>query len=227
MDQRQLLKIARRWAWLGALPVIVVALMLAITYQPPPSAYQVVLRFTTGSEPAADLSPDYDRYYAWLTSEYVANGLAVFARTGHFARGAADRLAGNGIHVAPEAIQAALTTDNVQSVLVVYLIWPEAEQAISVAEAISAELLDAGPQYYPQMQGVGLVAHQADIPRATLLAPGLRTQLVGPALRLALAAAMGAALMLAAHFVDPWIREAADVDDQDLRLLGTIPRVRR
>ena len=226
MDPRQLLKIARRWAWLGAIPVIVVALMLALTYQSPPGAYQVVLRFTTGSEPAADLSPDYDRYYAWLTSEYVANGLAVFAQTGHFARGVADRLAGTGIHVAPEAIQGALVTDNVQSVLVLYLIWPDADQAIAVAEAISAELLETSPQYYPQMQGVGLVAHQADVPRATLLAPGLRTQLLGPALRLALAAALGAALMLAAHFVDPWIREAADIDAADLRLLGTIPRVR-
>jgi hypothetical protein len=225
MDLKQLLKITKRWAWLGALPVIVVALVLAVTYQAPSGAYQVILRFTTGSEPAAELSPNYDRYYAWLASEYVANGLAMFARTGHFARGAADRLAATGIHVAPEAIQGALVTDNVQSVLVLYLTWPDPDQAIAVAEAISAELLETAPRYYPQMQGVGPVAQQADTARANPMAPGLRAQLLGPALRLALAAALGAGLMLAAHFVDPWIREPADIDVGNIELLGVIPRV--
>ena len=224
VDLKQLLKIVKRWVWLGAIPVIVVALVLAVSYQSPPGAYQVVLRFTTGSEPAATLSTDYDRYYAWLTSEYIANGLAVFARTGHYARGVADRLAEVDIHVSPDAIQNAVVTDNTQSILVVYLTWPDPTQAVAVAEAVSAELLETGPRYYPQMQGVGLVAHQADNPRATLLAPGLRSQLLGPALRLLLAAAVGAGLMLAAHFIDPWVRDPADIAAQELDLLGIIPR---
>jgi hypothetical protein len=224
MDLKLLLKILRRWAWLGALPVIVVALVLGATYRSPPVTYQVVLRFTAGTEPAADLSPDYDRYYAWLTSEYIANGLADFAQMSHFARGVADRLVASDIHVPPEAVQGALVTDNAQSVLVVYLMWPDPNQAIAVAEAVSAELLETGPQYFPQMQGIGLVAQQADIPRALPMAPGLRTQLLGPALRLLIALALGAGLMLAAHFVDPWVREPSDMANWELDLVGIIPR---
>jgi capsular polysaccharide biosynthesis protein len=226
MDLIQLLKIAKRWLWLGAIPVVVVALYLGLTYQPPPTTYQVVLRFTAGSEPAADLSPDYDRYYAWLTSEYIANGLADFAQTSHFARGVADRLAERDIIVPPEAVQGALVTDNAQSVAVIYLTWPDPEQAVAVAEAVSAELVEVGPRYFPQMQNVGLVAQQADIARALPMAPGLRTQLLGPALRLALALALGAGLVLLAHFIDPWIHEPADITALNLEVVGIIPRVR-
>ena len=35
----------------------------------------VAMRFAAGTEPAG-LSEDYDRYYPWATSEYIANGLA-------------------------------------------------------------------------------------------------------------------------------------------------------
>lgn len=111
----------RRW-WLVAAPVLGVLAHLAVTYRPPPTTYQVVMRFAAGTVPAG-LSVDYDRYYSWLTSEYIANGLADIARTRAFAEAVAARLKEQGISADPAAIQGAIVTDNAQSILVVYLTW--------------------------------------------------------------------------------------------------------
>lgn len=227
MEAKVLLRIIRRWAWLGALPVVVVIGMLSLSYRPPEASYQVVMRFTAGGEPAPVLSPDYDRYYAWLTSEYIANGLADLANTGRFAADVAARLAEGQLAVAPEAIQSAIVTDNAQSVLVVYLTWPDPDQAELVADAVSATLLDVGPHYFPQMGTIGGVIRQADPAFATRLAPALRVQLLGPLVRLAIAAAVGVGLIALAHALDPWVRDTADLKDLGLSVSGTIPRARR
>ena len=84
----------RRW-WLVVAPLVVVTLYVTATYTPPGPVYQVVMRFAAGTEPAG-LSGDYDRYYPWLTSEYIANGLADVAETGVFAHAVASRLAEAG-----------------------------------------------------------------------------------------------------------------------------------
>jgi hypothetical protein len=201
--------------------------MVAATYRPPTTPYQVVLRFTTGSEPTTDLSPDYDRYYAWLASEYIANGLADLARTGRFAEAVANRLAQQELDVPPQAIQAAISTDNAQSVLVAYITWSDPAELAMLAQAFSDEIILAGPTYYPQMDGVGTVAQLADTPAPVALPPSLRAQLVGPGLRLLLAAATGVGLMLAAHFVDPWVRDDTALTSLEIPIAGTIPRRHR
>jgi len=224
MELKQIFRIAWRWWWLGLIPIVVVAAYLATTYQTPATSYQVILRFTTGSEPSPELSPDYDRYYAWLASEYIANGLADLAVTSGFNQAVAQRLAEEQIIVAPQAIQGALVTDNAQSVLVVYLTWPDPQQAVAIAEAVGAELLESGPGYYPQMENVGAVARLADIPVAIPLPPSLAAQLMGPAIRMAIAAAAGIVLICLAHYLDPRVREAGDLQAAGLRVLGSIPR---
>lgn len=224
MELRTVLRVAKRWWWLGALPVVIVALYLALSFTPPAPAYQVVLRFTAGSAPAPALSADYDRYYAWLSSEYIANGLADLAVTSGFGQVVADELAAQNVKVSPQAIQSAIATDNAQSILVVYLTWPDPEQAVTIAETVGRALLDAGPTYYPQMDEVGSVARLADVPVAVPLPASLRAQLLGPALRMAIAAAVGAGLILLAHYVDPWVRDQEELAAVGLRVLAIVPR---
>ncbi len=227
MELKQIFRIAWRWWWLGIIPVVVVAAYLALTYQTPATAYQVILRFTTGSEPSPELSPDHDRYYAWLASEYIANGLADLAATSGFSQAVAERLADRQITVSPQAIQGALITDNAQSVLVVYFTWPDPQQAVAIAEAVGTELLESGPGYYPQMDDVGSVARLADIPVAIPLPPSLRAQILGPAIRLVIASATGIGLICLAHYLDPRVREADDLQAAGFRVLGSIPRARK
>jgi capsular polysaccharide biosynthesis protein len=224
MELKRIFRIAWRWWWLGLTPVVVVAAYLAATYQRPATSYQVILRFTTGSEPSPELSPDHDRYYAWLASEYIANGLADLATTSGFNQAVTQRLADRQITVAPQAIQGALVTDNAQSVLVVHLTWPDPQQAVAIAEAVGAELLESGSDYYPQMDNVGSVARLADIPIAIPLRPSLGAQLLGPAIRMAIAAATGIGLICLTHYLDPRVRETGDLRAAGLRVLGSIPR---
>ncbi|MEE8392077.1 MAG: hypothetical protein V3S14_14955, partial [Anaerolineae bacterium] len=175
----------RRW-WLIAVPVLVVILTVAATYSPPGPVYQVVMRYAAGTEPAG-LSEDYDRYYPWLTSEYVANGLADVAMTGTFAQAIASRLAQANHEIPPGAVQPAIVTDNAQSILVVYLTWPDAEQIIAVADAVTAELTENGAAYFPQLEGIEPAVRLLDSPTPVPLSPGLRSQLMGPAIKIGLA----------------------------------------
>ena len=212
----------RRW-WLIVAPVAVVALYVAATYTRPGPVYQVVMRFAAGTKPAG-VSEDYDRYYPWLTSEYIANGLADVAETGTFAQAIASRLAEAGYEVAPGGIQPAIVTDNAQSILVVYVTWPDAEQIVAVAEAITAELTGNSAAYFPQLEGIEPAVRPLDEPAPVPLPPGLRTQLMGPAVKIGLALVVGIALVLLWHYLDPTIREAAELEDVGLSVLAEIPR---
>ena len=209
----------RRW-WLVVAPVLVVTVYAVVTYTPPGPIYQVVMRFSAGTKPAG-LSEDYDRYYPWLTSEYVANGLADVAMTGAFAQAVASRL--DELDLATN-IQARIVTDNVQSILVVYLTWPDAEQIIAVAEAIIAELTGNGAAYFPQLESIEPAVRLLDAPVPVLLAPGLRSQLMGPAIKIGLALVVGIALALLYHYLDPTVREAMELEDLGLDVLVKIPR---
>ncbi len=223
MELRRLMKILHRWWWLGVLPVLVVGAYVVLTYRPPAPTYQVVMRFTTGSVPQG-ASADYDRYYTWLTSEYIANGLADVARTGAFAESVGVRLASEGVEIAPALLQGALASDNAQSVLVVYLTWPDPEQLLAIAHAVSAEITEGGSAYYPQLKGLTVVAQQVDDPVPVPISPSLPVQLLGPALKLALAAAVGLGLIALVHYLDPMIRSQEDVESLDVPVLVTLPR---
>ena len=212
----------RRW-WLVVAPVAVVILYVAATYAPPGLAYQVVMRFAAGTKPAG-LSEDYDRYYTWLTSEYIANGLADAAGTETFARAVAVRLAEVGHKVSPGAIQPAIVTDNAQSILVVYLTWPNGEQITTIAQAIITELTENSGAYYPQLEGIEPAVRLLDTPAPTPLAPGLRVQLMGPAIKIGLAVVVGVALAFLFHYLDPTVREAAELESLGMDVLVKIPR---
>ncbi len=212
----------RRW-WLVIAPVAVVCLYVVASYRPPGPVYQVVMRFAAGTDPAG-LSEDYDRYYPWLTSEYIANGLADVAQTGTFAQAVAARMAEAGQEVASGAVQAAIVTDNAQSVLVVYLTWPDQTQILALADAVSAELTGNGAAYFPQLAGVEPGVRPLDAPVPVALPPGLRAQLMGPAIKIGLAFIVGVALALLWHYLDPTVREAPELEAFGLAVLAEIPR---
>lgn len=223
MEVRQIIKVLfRRW-WLVIVPVLVVLAYIVFTYRPPPMVYQVVMRFAAGTKPAG-LSEDYDRYYPWLASEYIANGLADVAETGVFAHAVASRLAEAGIEVAPGAIQPAIVTDNAQSILVIYITWPDGTQIVAMADAITAELTGNGVAYFPQLESVEPSVRPLDTPTPVPLPLGLRTQLMGPVIKIGLALVIGVALALLWHYLDPTVREAAELEALGLGVLAEIPR---
>ncbi len=214
--------IVRRW-WLVLAPAAVVALFTLATFHRPATAYQVVMRFAAGTPPAGQ-SVDYDRYYPWLTSEYIANGLGDIAKTGAFAEAVAARLAAAGQSVPAGAVQGAIATDNVQSILVVYLTWSDPAGAAALGEAVSAELTGNGAAYFPQLAGLDPAVRRLDAPAPAALPPGLRAQLMGPAVKLALGLVVGVALALLWHYLDPTVQDAGELEGLGLPVLAQIPR---
>ncbi len=225
MELRTYWKILRRRWWLVITPIIVVIIYIAATYASPPTSYQVVMRFSAGTEPAG-LSLDYDRYYPWLTSEYIANGLSDVTETGLFAQNVTARLAANGHELTPEAIQGAIVADNTQSILVVYLTWPHAEQIVPLAKAVSSELTENAASYYPQINDVQPAVRQLDAPRPAPLRPGLRARLMSPTLKLGLSVFIGVGLAFLWHYLDPTVQETKDLEALGWQVLARIPRQR-
>jgi capsular polysaccharide biosynthesis protein len=223
MELRTYAKILlRRW-WLVVAPVLVVVVYIVATYAPPVTNYQVVMRFSTGTEPAG-LSVDYDRYYPWLTSEYIANGLADVAETGVFAEAVAARLREVGQDVASGAVQGAIVTDYAQSILVVYLTWPDPQQIVALAEAVTQELTQNSGAYFPQLEDLEPAVRRLDEPAAAPLLPSLRAQLMGPAVKVGLALFVGSGLAFLWHYLDPTVREPEELEELGWDVLASIPR---
>ncbi|MBN1260908.1 MAG: hypothetical protein JXB35_09535 [Anaerolineae bacterium] len=223
MELRNMFRIVRQWWWLVAIPVVIVGVYTLLTLDHPAPQYQVVMRFAAGTEPAG-LSIDYDRYYPWLASEYVARGLAEVAESGSFAGAVSERLVTQGLDVAASAIQGRIISDYLQSVFVIYITWQNADQIVPLAEAVTLELTQNAAAYYPQIKDVGIAARRLDAPNPMQLSPSLRAQLLSPSLKLAVALAAGLGLAFLAHYLDPSVREPADLKDTGLPILGRIPR---
>jgi capsular polysaccharide biosynthesis protein len=215
----------RRW-WLALLPALVVVAYTLLTFDQPPTVYQAYMNFTAGLPPEDEAETyTYDGYYAWLTSEYIANGLADVARRGQFAQGVSARLAANGTNIPPGAVQGAIASDNAQSLLVVYVTWGDPDTLLTIADAVALELTENAGDYFPQLADLPTApARRVDAPAPVAIPPSLRSQLAGPVMRVALGLAAGLALVFLLHYLDPTIRDRAELQALGYEVKGEIPR---
>jgi len=223
--------LTRRW-WLALLPALVIAASTLLTYDKPPIIYQAHMNFSAGLPP--ENKPEdytYDGLNAWLASEYIANGLADIARRERFAAAVSDRLADynvqmpDGSPIPPGAIQGAIASDNAQSLLVIFVTWGDPDTLLAIADAITLELTGNAGTYFPQLADLPTPpARRVDDPVPVALSPSLRSQLTGPTLRIALGLAVGLALVFLIHYLDPTVRERAELESLGIQVLGEIPR---
>jgi capsular polysaccharide biosynthesis protein len=228
LELKRLWKIAWRWGWLILLPALVVGAYSLVTYSPPAASYGMTLRFTAGQPetPAGESAPGFDpNYYRWLASEYIVGGLKDWVRTGAFAQAVSAELAAQGLALPPEAVAGAIVaSDNARSILLVYLAGGDPAHLQVLAAAVTRVLQTQNAAVFPQLGGQAAVVTPLDAPSVAAVPPSLRSRLDLP-LRLALALAAGAALALAAHYLDPFVRERAELERLGLAVVGEIPRV--
>jgi capsular polysaccharide biosynthesis protein len=215
--------IRRRWLWLIA-PAVVVLLIGLLTYRPAPTTYNTGVRFISAQTPgAAALDSDEQRYYNWLTSEYIVNGLGDWIRGGVFAQEVSDYLLTQGIGMPPGAIQGGLSADNTRSMLTVSLNGPDPLMVEQMMTGVIAVITEQNAAALPQLGGENAVLVQLDEPVVNAIPAGITSQLDLP-LRVALALAAGLALALLAEYFDPTVRDRRDVDELGLEILGAIPK---
>jgi capsular polysaccharide biosynthesis protein len=194
--------LARRW-WLALLPAVIVLGLGLATYHAPAPVYQVGVRFTVGYAPEASTMYLYDRYYpAWLASEYIAGGLGDWIKTGDFAAEVSKELQKQSVDIPASALAGHLVADNKRSMVTMYITWGDARQLEAIAGAAITVMQTRNAQAFPQLGPNGAIVRAVDPPVAGRVPPGLRAQLDLP-VRVALALAVGVALVFFAHYLWP------------------------
>ena len=214
----------RRYWLLALIPAALVLALGLATWRPAPTVYNAGVRFIVGQPPGA-AAADFDeqRYYNWLASEYVVNGLTDWIRGGRFAAAVSERLAAQGIDAPPGLIQSGLAVDNARSMLTVSLTAADPALLQQMLAGVIAVLTEENAAALPQLGGQGAVLTQLDEPVVNPIAAGIRSQLDLP-LRVALALLAGLGLALLAHYLDPTVRDRAELERLRLPVLGEIPK---
>jgi capsular polysaccharide biosynthesis protein len=224
MELRMLWQVLlRRWP-LVVIPFLVVLALALVTYQPPAPVYNVGVRYTAGQPPVPGSGADYedDRYYPWLTSEYIVNGLADWVKSGSFAAAVSAELAAQGIHVPADTIRGTIASDNVRSVLLVSMTFGDRDSLAAMIDAAGRVLQTRNLEAFPFL-GEPAVVVPLDEPVINQVPAGLRASLDLP-LRLALAAAAGVGLAFLINYLDPTVQTRADLETAGLPVLAEIPR---
>ncbi len=213
----------RRWL-LILIPVIIVLGIGLLTYKPAPQAYNSGVRFIVGQEPSDGAAlHDEDRYYNWLTSEYIVNGLTDWVRGGEFASAVSAYLATQGLDIPAGAIQGGLASDNARSMLTISLTANDAAALEAMMSGVIVVLTEQNADALPQLGGDTAVLTQLDQPIINPISAGIRSQLDLP-IRILLALFVGLGLALLVEYLDPTIRDRETVKDLGLSILGEIPR---
>jgi capsular polysaccharide biosynthesis protein len=223
MELRHYWKLFKRRWLLAVLPAGVVLAIGLATYQSPPPVYNVGVRFLVAQPPSegADTA-DEQRYYNWLASEYIVNGLTDWVKGGSFATAVSQELAAQGLDVPPGAIQGSLAADNARSMLTVSLTYGDGKVLAAMMDAV-ATVLQEQNSVLPQLDGETAVLVQLDQPVVNQIPAGIRSQLDLP-LRILLALGAGVGLALLIEYLDPTIRERDELAKLGLPVVGEIPK---
>jgi len=225
MELTQLLALVRRWWWLALLPVLIVGVYSAVTYQAPVTSYSMVLRYTAGQPEAASAAPVFDpNYYRWVTSEYIVGGLKDWIRTGEFANAVSAELAAQNVEFPAGEVAASIeAVDNARSILNVFLTHTDPARLNALGPAVTKVLQTKNVDVFPQLGGQPAVVTPLDQPSVGPKPVALRSQL-DVLLRLALGLGVGLALALAAYYFDPVLREKSEVERLGLNVIVEIPK---
>ena len=216
--------LVRRW-WVVAGLVLIAGLSYMGLASPTPQTYSASMRFVVGIKPEASSGEyyTYDRYYTWLTAEYLVDDLSEVVKSATFAQDIATLA---GVNVPAGAIQGATSAGKLHRILTVSITWANAEQLALIANAVVATLTQHGESYFAQLGTTNTVISNIDPPVVVPVGRSLRQRLDLP-LRLLLALIAGVALAFLLDYLDPSIRHRTDLAALGLPILAEIPHPRR
>lgn len=212
--------VKQRLLWVIAL-VALVALSYGVWRPSSQTLYTASMRFTVGIKPEAATGEyyRYDRYYTWLTAEYLLDDLAEVVKSRVFA---ADVSTLSGLAVPAGTIQAATATGKLHRILSVQLTWSQPNELALIANAIVQTLQEHGDKYFAQLSTGDAVVALIDPPQVTPVGPSLRQRLDLP-LRLILALIAGIGLAFLLDYLDTSVRHRDDLAELGIPILAEIP----
>jgi capsular polysaccharide biosynthesis protein len=224
MELRQYWQIIRRRLWIIiALLAVVAAVSLVMRPTRAPS-YQTSMRFLLGLEPEPKTGDyyTYDKYYTWLTAEYLVDDVSELVRSVAFAQAVSTRLSSAGISVPAGAISGLTQAGRLHRILTVNIGWGDAKQLTDIANAVAAVLPEEIARHLAQVGTSGVTASLIDPPSIGVVGPGLKQKLDLP-IRLFLALAAGIVLAFVLDYLDDSVRNRKEIESQGLPVLAEIP----
>ena len=190
-----------------------------------PTLYTASMRFVIGlePEPISNQHYTYDRYYTWLTAEYLLDDLAEVVKSQLFAQNVADLAQ---LDVPVGAIQGATSAGKLHRILTINVTWHDQAELARIADAVVQVLCDRGDTYFAQLSTGSAVTALIDPPTIRPVGPSLRQRLDLP-IRLMLALGTGIALAFLLDYLDDSIRDRSDLEELNLTILAEIPTRRR
>ncbi len=230
MEIRNYVRIAWRRLWLiVGLPALVVAFSLLRPAPPRATSYVASMRFSVGVWPERLRSDTYtyDRYYTWLTAEYLVDDLSEVVKSREMADAvmAEARREGLTAQIAPGAIQGATTGGKLHRILSVSMSWGNPDELTVLANSLAKVLTEGQAAYFVDLRAAGtpVMMHLIDPPSIAPVGQSLRSRLDLP-LRLLLALLAGVTLAFFLEYVDDSVRGPQDLRTAGLEVLASIPR---
>jgi len=225
MELKAYAQIIWRYLWVVIL-VPVVALVGSLWLRPAaPTHYTANVRLAVGVTPEAATAENryytYDRYYTWLTAEYLADDLVEVVRSRAFADDVRAHLQARYPNLEIGSIQGATNPQKTHRILSVSVTAGTADEAMAIAGAIADVLKTNGSKYLAQLSATNAAIAVIDPPTVLPPAIGLRERLDLP-LRLVLALAVGIALAFLLDYLDDSVRGPADLEALGLEVVGEV-----
>jgi capsular polysaccharide biosynthesis protein len=222
----------RRW-WIVALTTVAALLVAGLLAYRGANAYKSTVRVAVSTPVPADCSGSnlpapsgmpnrfYDcYYYAWLTSEYLADDLSEIVRSRSFAE---DVGAAMGEAVDPKAITDVVRTRKTHRILAITISANTFERAQRIGGAIVQVLGTQPGKYIAQLADNNGQIVVIDPPE-TQRGDGAASVLLDIGLKTLLGLLFGLALVFALDYLDPTVRDARDAERTlGLPILGEIP----
>jgi len=213
--------------WIPALLLVVVAVVSVLTRQTPPPTYSATMRFTVGVQPQEiEGQYNYDSYYAWLSSEYLADDMTAIVTSQAFADDINRQLtaAGRSVQIPPGIIGGVTIAEKQHRILRLNISWGNAAELAHIAEAAVIVMEQESPKYLTQLGTPGGLFSLIDGPTLPAAnAPSLTQRLDLP-VRLGLALAAGLALAFLLDYLDDTVRSRAELEAMEINVLGEIPK---
>lgn len=230
MELRHYWQIIWKRAWIPVLLLIVVAIASLLTEQTPPPTYSTTMRFTVGVRPQ-ELADQYtyDKYYAWLASEYLADDMSVIVSSQEFAADVNQKLGemGSPVQIPPGRISGVTVAEKQHRILRLNMSWHNADELAGITQAIIAVMEQDSSKYLTQLGTSTALVKVIDPPSPPTANPPSLTQRLNLPVRLLLALAAGLALIFLLDYLDDSVRGRPELEAMGIDVLAEVPRQTR
>ncbi|MDP2935320.1 MAG: Wzz/FepE/Etk N-terminal domain-containing protein [Dehalococcoidia bacterium] len=222
MELRQYGRILWKRAWLIA-ALTLIAGVTSFLISPAREGYEATLRVAIGVQPEErrDNLYQYDRYYAFLASEYLADDFGEVVKSRAFLEDVQKELGNTPIALG--SIFGDRGAKKTHRLVTLTVTAKGQEQARQIADAVLRVMENKGNQYLAQLGSDRAVVRVVDPPEVYPASRGQRA-LLDLGLRTGLGLLAGLALVLLLEYLDNTVRDRTEAEGVlGLTVLGELP----